>query len=138
MPVIRGYQRRQGGDVVTDMATFSLRVGALLVALAPLVATAAGEPTVPLPAPGAKPTRGALMDYGAFLTSSLSLPPSSAKEKIPPAIAYKSVNIKLGNGTNVAFDMDLMRYAAGWTGDWLNLSSTHMTTQKGEVCPSVG
>lgn len=110
------------------------RVGALLLALAPLVAKAADEPTLP---PPAKPTRGALMDYGPFLTSSLSLPPANPKEKVPPAIAYKSINIKLPGGANVAFDTDLMRYPAGWTGDWLNLARTHMTTQKGEVCPAV-
>src|SRR4051794_28227939 len=120
------------------MRSLPSRVGAILLALAPIVATAADEPTVPPPPPGARPTRGALMDYGSFLTSSLSLPPANAKEKIPPAIAYKSINIKLGNGASVAFDTDLLRYAAGWTGEWLNLAKTHMTTQKGDVCPSVG
>ncbi|HEY7117750.1 MAG TPA: DUF6797 domain-containing protein, partial [Tepidisphaeraceae bacterium] len=86
----------------------------------------------------AKATKGAAMDYGPFLTSSLSLPPASPAEKIPPAIAYKSINIKLGDGAFVAFDTDLLRYAAGWTGDWLNLAKTHMTTSKGDVCPAVG
>jgi glucose/arabinose dehydrogenase len=122
------------------MRRFPSRLGAVLLGLAPLVAPAqpaSRDPdSVPTPT-SAKPTRGARMDFGPFLTSSLSLPPANAKEKIPPAIAYKSINLKLGNGAYVAFDTDLLRYAAGWTGDWLDLSKTHMTTMKGDVCPAV-
>jgi glucose/arabinose dehydrogenase len=115
------------------MTSLRTRTAAILLALTPLGTSAADAP----PQPAAKPTRWAAMDYGSFLTSSLSLPPTSAKEKVPPAIAYKSINIRLGNGAYAAFDADLLRYSAGWTGEWLNLAKTHMTTQKGEVCPSV-
>src|SRR5258706_403250 len=95
-----------------------------------------GDPEAPIVINGpVKPTKGALMDYGTFLSSSLSAPAAPGEK--PKVIAYKSFNIKLGHGAHVSFDTELMRYAAGWTGEWLDLKRTHMTTAKGEVCVGI-
>jgi glucose/arabinose dehydrogenase len=83
------------------------------------------------------PTPGERMDYGPVLASSLRAAPAKAGEK-RVVLAYKGLNIKLGDGAAVCFDTELMRYAAGWTGGWLDLKKTHMTTSKGEVCPAIG
>ena len=81
-----------------------------------------------------KASKGALMDYGSVLASSLSMPVAGR----PKVLAYKSLDIKVGNDAHVSFDTDLLRYSAGWTGGWLDLRKTHMTTSKGDVCPAVG
>src|SRR5690242_3128533 len=91
----------------------------------------------PLPATKgrAKPTRGAVMDYGPYLASSLRAP-IGPDGKMTVA-AYKGLSIKLGHDAYVCFDTELMRYAVGWTGQWLDLKKTHMTTSKGDVCPAI-
>src|SRR5258708_3226449 len=101
--------------------TFALRAAAQV----------ADDPTdKPLPASkgSAKPTRGALMDYGPYLASSLRAPLREAGK--PTVVAYKGISIKLGQRAFVCFDTELMRYAVGWTGEWLDLKRTHMTTSK--------
>ncbi|MGH7343091.1 MAG: DUF6797 domain-containing protein, partial [Candidatus Rokuibacteriota bacterium] len=52
------------------------------------------------------------MDYGPFLTASISMPGG--------AVVPKGVVVNLG-GASVCFDTDHVRYAAGWTGGWLAL-----------------
>ena len=89
---------------------------------------------------------GADMDYGPFLTGSLDLDPAvsarHARESTeqtgdnPNNLAAKAVNVRLRAGdveATVAFDTDLLRYAAGWTGGFVNLDKTHLTTEKGTV-----
>src|SRR5439155_13294012 len=51
----------------------------------------------------------------------------------PNALAAKAVVVKLGSGAAVAFDTDLLRYAAAWTDGYLDLSKTHLTTPKGST-----
>src|SRR5690349_2267829 len=104
-------------------------VALLLVAPIALAADAEAPPAKP----GVK-TKGMVMDYGPFLTSSLAAPIAKPADPLR-VLAYKSINIKLGDGAYVAFDTDLLRYAAAWTGDWLDLSRTHMISSKGEICP---
>jgi cytochrome c553 len=61
------------------------------------------------------------MDYGPYLTASIEVPGSRTN------IAYKGLAIRLNGltfGTNqnaVLFDTDLLRYAAGWTGEYVAL-----------------
>ncbi len=95
-------------------------------------------------------TRRASMDYGPFLTYSLTdlitpkaLPTSKPNAK-PPApredvIALKGINIKLPGSTQatVCFDTDTLRFAAGWTGGFLDLSKTNMTTPKGDYAARI-
>src|SRR4051794_1890213 len=110
----------------------------LLLTLIPaLRATAQVDDDKPLPATKGpvKPTRGALMDYGPYLASSLrALIGPGGKTTVA---AYKGLSIKLGHDAYICFDTELMRYAVGWTGQWLDLKKTHMTISKGDVCPAI-
>jgi glucose/arabinose dehydrogenase len=93
------------------------------------------------PAAGKTSSPGATMDYGPYLASSLISPAqskSAAVAAMGPALAYKGLTIKVGNGACVCFDTDTLRYAAGWTGGFLNLAKTHMTTPKGDGPPCPG
>jgi hypothetical protein len=73
--------------------------------------------------------RGFDMDYG----SALSYTVQSTQETVT-----KAVTVRLQAGTNVGavlFDTETLRYAAGWTEGWLDLSKTHLATYKGELPP---
>src|SRR5437667_3833567 len=78
--------------------------------------------------------KGFSMDYGPVLASSIALRGPGKEQSV---LAYKSLDIKLGDGAWVSFDTDLLRYAAGWVGDGLDLRKTHMTSEKGDVCVGV-
>src|SRR3954467_13709548 len=109
------------------------RCGASFLILAGALSLVAQEE--PPAKPSGKPTKGAAMDYGSYLASSLTMPVVGGKPKV---VAYKSLDIKLGGGAYVSFDTELLRYGAGWTGEFLDLKKTHMTTSKGDVPPGVG
>src|SRR5688500_11592723 len=78
--------------------------------------------------PAKKPAFGADTDYGPFLTGSLDRDKAVSKknegatteqlgpEKSPNNLAAKAICVDLGGGATIAFDTDLLRYAAGWTG----------------------
>ena len=61
------------------------------------------------------------MDYGPFLTASIEAPEPRTN------IAFKGIAINLGanfggeHNEAVIFDTDLLRYSAGWTGDFVAL-----------------
>lgn len=61
------------------------------------------------------------MDYGPFLTASIGVP------GVRTNIAYKGIAVNLGRSHEgaaneaIVFDTDLLRYAAGWTGDFVAL-----------------
>lgn len=96
---------------------------------------------------------GYAMDYGPFLTGSLDRDPEvsaldteQSTEQLPDHtnnIAAKAVNVRLrgpavGDDASrveatIAFDTDLLRYAAGWTGGFVKLDKTHLTSEKGSV-----
>ena len=79
----------------------------------------------------AGPRPGYDMDYGPFLAYTVQL----TNEAVT-----KGVTVTLRAATNAAavlFDTETLRYAAGWTGGWLDLSKTHLTTSKGELPPRV-
>src|SRR5690242_2592164 len=61
-----------------------------------------------------------VMDSGPFLTASIQAP-KPAKNN-----AMKGVAVHLGkdNQAAVCFDLDLLRYSAGWTGEFLHLRGT--------------
>jgi len=64
--------------------------------------------------PSAADQRWAKMDYGPFLTTAVTMPwPQNA-------VTPKGIVLKTGTGA-VCFDTDLLRYAGGWTGGWLDL-----------------
>ena len=73
--------------------------------------------------------RGFNMDYGPALSYTVQ----STQETVT-----KAVTVQLQAGTNVGavlFDTETLRYAAGWTEGWLDLSKTHLATYKGELPP---
>ncbi|MHB8519191.1 MAG: DUF6797 domain-containing protein [Limisphaerales bacterium] len=61
------------------------------------------------------------MDYGSFLSASIEAPQPATN------IAFKGIAIRLADAFHgdqneaVVFDTDLLRYAAGWTGDFVAL-----------------
>ena len=93
------------------------------------------------------PPPGFGMDYGPFLTGSLDRDPPVSKRHTEMSteqagdhannLAAKAVNVRLrgpgGAEMAVAFDTDLLRYAAGWSGGFVNLADTHLTSEKGSV-----
>jgi len=73
------------------------------------------------------------MDYGPALAYTVQLGGTND-------FVSKGVTVTLRAGTNtgaVLFDTETLRYAAGWTGGWLDLSKTHLATYKGELPPRV-
>ena len=82
-----------------------------------------------LPQDAKAPARVADMDYGPFLSSTLA---RSKSDKDADILAFKALTIKVGKDAVLCFDTDLMRMAAGWTGGFLDLSETHLTTSKGK------
>lgn len=86
---------------------------------------------------------GVEMDYGPFLSGSLDRDKAVSQKHSnqsteqdgphPNALAAKAVIVKLGDDAAIAFDTDLLRYAAGWTGGYLDLEKTHLTTPKGST-----
>ncbi len=102
-----------------------------------LRAAVLGLVALPLSAQDPAPTqasgsKGARMDYGPFLSSTVS---RAFSEKDADIHAYKGISIRVGKdrSATVCFDTDLLRMAAGWTGGFLDLSKTHQTREKGSL-----
>jgi glucose/arabinose dehydrogenase len=75
--------------------------------------------------------RGYDMDYGPFLSYTV---------QSTNLTVTKAVTVRLTAGTNsgtIVFDTETLSYAAGWTGGWLDLSKTHLSTYKGELAPRI-
>jgi hypothetical protein len=74
----------------------------------------------------------AWMDYGPFISATINA-------KWPEGnFAYKGIAIQLGDVESpaaVCFDTDLLRYSAGWTGGFLNLTGVAFDGQHGP-CPT--
>lgn len=65
------------------------------------------------------------MDYGPFLSSSVTMPGANPED--PAGIVEKGFTVRLGTKDHpaaVCFDTDLVCYRAGWTGGWLKLMGT--------------
>ena len=74
-------------------------------------------------APAVAADRWDEMEYGPFLTSSVTM--FGAHPEKPEGITLKGVTVRLDGGrAAVCFDTDLLRYSAGWTGGWLKLMGT--------------
>jgi len=71
------------------------------------------------------------MDYGSMLTYTVGLPEVPGRTNAN--LALKGVCVRLANApdSTICFDTDLLRYYAGWSGGWLDLSRTHLTMSKG-------
>jgi len=72
------------------------------------------------------------MNYGPFLTASINAPAPSNN------IAYKGIAVNLGvncggeQNEAIVFDTDLLRYSAGWTGDFVALKGVVFDGRHGE------
>jgi hypothetical protein len=74
--------------------------------------------------------KGVRMDYGPFLSSSVAVGKYRSEDEL---ISAKGISIRVGKDATVCFDTDLLRMAAGWTGGFLDLSQTHLTSYKGSL-----
>lgn len=75
------------------------------------------------------------MQYGSFLTYTVDLGKARAEHE---RFLLKSINLRLATNLTVAFDTELLRYGAAWSGGFLDLTRTHMTTSKGSEAASPG
>jgi hypothetical protein len=83
-------------------------------------------------APPAKGTgRGYRMDYGPALAYTINC--RNFNDHRPDNLALKGLAIRLGssNEATVCFDTELLRYGAGWTNGFLDISHTHLDSSKG-------
>ncbi len=94
--------------------------------------------------PDAKPTpvepikpgqKGSTMDYGPFLTSTVS---RVRYKKDSDLHALKGITIRLGGDAAACFDTDTLRWAAVWMGGFLDLAGTHLVTSKGSIPTTMG
>jgi hypothetical protein len=82
--------------------------------------------------PVAKGTgRGYRMDYGPVLGYTINC--RNFGDDRPDNLALKGLAIRLGssNEAAVCFDTELLRYGAGWSGGFLDISRTHLDSAKG-------
>jgi hypothetical protein len=74
--------------------------------------------------------RGYRMNYGPVLGYTINC--RNFSENQPDNVALKGLAIQLTtNKTTVCFDTDLLRYAAGWSNGFLDISHTHLDSAKG-------
>lgn len=82
--------------------------------------------------PVAKGTgRGYRMDYGPVLAYTINC--RNFGDDRPDNLALKGLAIRLGSADQAAvcFDTELLRYGAGWSGGFLDISRTHLDSAKG-------
>ena len=97
-----------------------LRFAALIVALALIAPAASAQKAEPKAKPAGKPKVWVDMDYGPFMSLTLEAPKPQGN------IAYKGivVPLKADRSAAMVFDTDLLRWSAGWNGefiDWRNI-----------------
>ncbi len=80
-------------------------------------------------APGAQ-GKGYDMDYGPFLCYTIGQVASTNAPVVAKGIA---IHVGANAEAAVCFDSALVRYAAGWTGGFLDISKTHLTSAKGSL-----
>jgi hypothetical protein len=74
--------------------------------------------------------RGYRMDYGPVLGYTINC--RNFDEHRPDNLALKGLAIQLAtNHATVCFDTELLRYAAAWSGGFLDISHTHLDSAKG-------
>lgn len=111
--------------------------------------------------PPLPPGRGEAMDYGPFLSFTVLRPavegqpavkgsapngdphgwrpvemvgghPQPARGDAGELLAVRGISVKLANDAAICFDADLLSYAGGWTGGFLDLSHTDIAQYKGD------
>src|SRR5438045_6748049 len=106
----------------------------LAVLLVNLTTTAAAplsdEPAAPMK-PGLRKGRGYEMDYGSALSYTINCKQAGSSE--PDNLVLKGVAVRVNKDplTTICFDTESLRYAAGWTNGFLDISHTHLNSSKG-------
>ncbi len=100
----------------------------LLVSLGVSHNLRAGDPAPPS-RPGPRLGKGYEMDYGPALGYTINCRQPGSPE--PDNLVPKGVAVRLSGGANVCFDTEHLRYAAGWTDGFLDISRTHLNSSKG-------
>lgn len=75
------------------------------------------------------------MDFGPFISATIAKiagPDNGKAFATKDGIALKGIVVKVGGDATVCFDTDLMRYAAGWTGGFVDWSKTNTGQYKGD------
>ncbi|MCC5905299.1 MAG: ThuA domain-containing protein [Balneolaceae bacterium] len=72
-----------------------------------------------------------IMDYGPVLSESIKM------EWPSDALVRKGLAIRLDHDAAMVFDTDLVRFAAGTVGGWLDISQTDYTSYKGSDIASI-
>jgi hypothetical protein len=105
--------------------------------LALLLALLAQDPDAkPTPIEPIKPgQKGSTMDYGPFLSSTVG---RVRYKKDADLYALKGLSIRVAKDVTACFDTDTLRWAAVWTGGFLDLAGTHLVTSKGSIPPTMG
>src|SRR6185295_17169007 len=76
------------------------------------------------------PPKGADMEYGPFLSSTVS---RARTKNDSDVLAFKGLTVKVGPNASMCYDTELLRLAAGWTGGFLDFTNTHLASPKGSV-----
>jgi hypothetical protein len=77
------------------------------------------------------------MDYGPFISYRVDLEPGHAdgkskrEKKNPASTVEKGITVSLDADTTICFDTDMLRYAAGWTGGFLDMTKTNVGSKAG-------
>ena len=78
------------------------------------------------------------MDTGPFMSytiGKLGSPDAGKPYGTKDGLVLKGISVKLGKDASVVFDTDLMRYAAGWTGGFLDFADANAGQDKGNNPP---
>src|SRR5258706_1154140 len=88
------------------------------------------EPAAPTK-PGPRKGRGYEMDYGSALSYTINCKQAGSRE--PDNLVLKGVAVRVSKDplATICFDTESLRYAAGWTNGFLDISHTHLNSSKG-------
>lgn len=97
-----------------------------------LAAEIGNEPAPPKATkPGARKGRGYEMDYGSALSYTINCKQAGSRDVDDLVLKGVAVRVSKEPLATICFDTELLRYAAGWTNGFLDISRTHLNSSKG-------
>src|SRR5205823_3700429 len=81
--------------------------------------------------PGARKGRGYEMDYGSALSYTINCKQAGSSNADNLVLKGVAVRVSKEPLATICFDTELLRYAAGWTNGFLDISRTHLNSSKG-------
>ena len=116
-----------------QLFTTAMRLVLALLFIAPSFAQEIGNEPAPPKAtkPGVRKGRGYEMDYGSALSYTINCKQAGSRD--PDNLVLKGVAVRVSKEplATICFDTELLRYAAGWTNGFLDISRTHLNSSKG-------